>query len=196
MPRLMHNWKKVMFPNETIISRVGSFGKSYYHSGRYRRQFQPYHSQATLQGGRREMMMWGCITFFWCRWCLLDPSKGRFRYLTQCRQGLYSAIAQLVPDGQGDIHLLTRHCTHTYCTQGHGVLCEGEHHCPSLARRLSRPQPYRTRVGVHQTQTGSVLETPKTLEELCERVQKIWLNIPNDFLQRLYESILKRLEEV
>ena len=58
------DWKKVMFSDETIISRFGSFGKSYYHSRRDHRQFQPHQVRPTLQGGGGKMMLWGCITFF------------------------------------------------------------------------------------------------------------------------------------
>jgi hypothetical protein len=43
---------------------------------------------------------------------------------------------------------------------------------------------------------GWYTERPDNLEDLWERVQEIWTNIPNDFLQKLYESMPKRLEEV
>ena len=39
-------------------------------------------------------------------------------------------------------------------------------------------------------------ERPEKLEDLWERVQKIWTDLPDDFLQKLYESMPKRLEEV
>lgn len=40
------------------------------------------------------------------------------------------------------------------------------------------------------------LEAPKNLDELWERVQVIWQKNPNDFLQKLYESMPNCLEEV
>src|ERR1700743_1939485 len=58
------NWKRVMFSDETMVSRLGSFGKSYYHCQTNHRQFHPRQVKATLQGGGGKMMVWGCITFF------------------------------------------------------------------------------------------------------------------------------------
>ena len=39
-------------------------------------------------------------------------------------------------------------------------------------------------------------EPPEKLIDLWERVQEIWTDLPNGFLQKLYESMPKRLEEV
>lgn len=39
-------------------------------------------------------------------------------------------------------------------------------------------------------------KAPKTMNELWERVQDIWGHISSDFLQNLYTSMPKRLEEV
>jgi hypothetical protein len=39
-------------------------------------------------------------------------------------------------------------------------------------------------------------EQPKTMVELWERVQTIWTELPDGLLQKLYESMPKRLEEV
>ena len=39
-------------------------------------------------------------------------------------------------------------------------------------------------------------KAPETLEDLWERVQAIWTNIPIDFLERLYESMPRRIAAV
>lgn len=38
--RTIKDWKKVMFSDETMISRIRSFGKAYYHSRPDHRRFQ------------------------------------------------------------------------------------------------------------------------------------------------------------
>ncbi|KAF9084028.1 hypothetical protein BGX29_002773 [Mortierella sp. GBA35] len=37
---------------------------------------------------------------------------------------------------------------------------------------------------------------PATLDELREIVQGLWVNLPRDFIQRLYDGMLKRMKEV
>ncbi|KAI9239405.1 MAG: transposable element Tc1 transposase [Podila humilis] len=39
-------------------------------------------------------------------------------------------------------------------------------------------------------------EPPERLKDLWERAQEIWTDLPDDFLQKLYERMPKRLEEV
>ena len=43
---------------------------------------------------------------------------------------------------------------------------------------------------------AEMAEAPKTLNELCDRVQAIWVKMPTTFLHTLYESMPSRLEEV
>jgi hypothetical protein len=53
-----------MFSDETVISRIGSFAKSYYYSRPDHRSVHPDQVQPTIQGGGGKMMLWGCIIFF------------------------------------------------------------------------------------------------------------------------------------
>jgi hypothetical protein len=53
-----------MFSDESMISRVGSFGRKYYYSDREHRRQLPHQVRPTPQTAGGKMMIWGCITFF------------------------------------------------------------------------------------------------------------------------------------
>jgi hypothetical protein len=50
------DWRKVMFSNETIISRIGSFGKAYYHSRPHQQRLRPLQVKQAMQGDGVKMM--------------------------------------------------------------------------------------------------------------------------------------------
>jgi len=47
-----------------------------------------------------------------------------------------------------------------------------------------------------KTELGLYKESPKTMDDLWERVQEVWTKIPIDYIQKLYESMPRRMEEV
>ena len=61
----VEQWARVMFSDETIISRVGSFGRKYYYSSKPRyRRFLAHQVKETQQGGGGKIMVWGCLTYY------------------------------------------------------------------------------------------------------------------------------------
>ena len=57
-------WRNVMFSDETIISRVGSFGKSFYYKRPKDKTIKAHYIKETKQGGGGKIMIWGCITYY------------------------------------------------------------------------------------------------------------------------------------
>ena len=47
----LDDWKRVMFSDETLISRFGSFGRQYFYSDREHRRFEAHQVKKTKQGG-------------------------------------------------------------------------------------------------------------------------------------------------
>lgn len=58
------DWKNVMFPDETSISRVGSFGRQFYYSNREHKRFKPHQVKESKQSGGGKIMVWGCMTYY------------------------------------------------------------------------------------------------------------------------------------
>ncbi|KAK3839042.1 MAG: hypothetical protein J3R72DRAFT_492717 [Linnemannia gamsii] len=54
----------------------------------------------------------------------------------------------------------------------------------------------RAPLGVYQTAVRQLSRNTKTMEELWERIQKIWTEIPIEIIQDLYESISRRIREL
>lgn len=60
----LEDWKQVMFSDETIISRVGSYGRKYYFKNPKDKSFRPHHIKKTMQGGGGKLVVWGCMTYY------------------------------------------------------------------------------------------------------------------------------------
>lgn len=52
-------WKRVMLSDESMISRVGSFGRKYYYSDYEHKRLLPHQVRPTPQGGGGKMLIWG-----------------------------------------------------------------------------------------------------------------------------------------
>lgn len=57
------DWNKAMSSDETIISRVGSFGRQYHYSDAEHMRNLPHQIRRVVQGGGGKMMIWGCLTY-------------------------------------------------------------------------------------------------------------------------------------
>lgn len=77
---------------------IGSFGKSYYHSGPDRRRMLPHQVQQTMQEVVARWW-WGCMTFFFA--LVMQVESGIDRSRPRCRQGMCSAISRLLTHGRG-----------------------------------------------------------------------------------------------
>src|SRR5690349_23547449 len=57
-------WRNVMFSDETIISRISSFGKSFDYKRPKDKTIKAHYIKETKQGGGGKIMIWGCITYY------------------------------------------------------------------------------------------------------------------------------------
>lgn len=60
----VEDWKRVMFSDETIISRVGSYGRKFYYKRPQNKLPGLVSIKRVKQGGGGRMMIWGCITYY------------------------------------------------------------------------------------------------------------------------------------
>lgn len=191
------DWKRVMFSDETIISRVGSFCKSYYHCRPSHREHHHHQVKPTSQGGGGgKMMVWGCITLFgvgdsgWLQYkvnsdAYLDVVK---EYVLASRD-FYGMDASTFIYQQDNTRVHTACKVMDYFAKKNITVLPWPGNSPDL-NSIEHVWAHMKR------ELDRYPEAPKTMKELWRRVQDIWTAIPNDFLQKLYESMPRQLEAV
>jgi transposase len=192
----VEDWKRVMFSDETIISRCGSFGKSYYHSRPHMRRLQPHQVRQTMQGGGGKMMIWGCITFFGpgdASW--IQGKVDSDSYLDVVRDYVRQSRDWWGMDQETFIFQQDNASVHTarkvidFFEENNITILAWPPHSPDL-------NPIEHVWAYMKKELDRYPEAPKTLNELWDRVQAIWVKMPTTFLHTLYESMPSRLEEV
>lgn len=192
----VNDWKKVMFSDETIISRIGSFGKAYYHSRPNHRRLQPHQVRQTMQGGGGKMMVWGCITFSgvgdacWIQ----DTIDSDFYldivndYVCQSRD-YYNMDETTFIFQQDNARVHTAHKVMEFFRENKITILPWPSNSPDL-NLIEHVWAYV------KHKLDQYPEAAKDKIELWERFQIIWGTIPDDFLQNLYHSMPQRLREV
>ena len=190
------DWKRVMFSDESMISRVGSFGRKFYYSDREHKRLQPHQVRRMQQGGGGKMMVWGCITFFGPGdLSRIHGTLNSDLYLDVLKDYVCSSFAWYAMDPARSIFQQDNSRVHTaasirewFAKQDFAVLKWPanspdlniiEHVWSYMKRRLDQCE-----------------KAPQTLDELWECVQDIWTSIPLEFLQKLYDSMPRRMREL
>jgi hypothetical protein len=185
-----------MFSGEAMIGCDDSFGKTYYHSRPDHRQFHPRQVQQTMQGEEDKLTLWGCITFFGVGDASWIPGKidadaylGVVKdYVQQSRDYWDMDVATFIFQ-QDNARVHTARKVMEFFEEKNITLLPWPAHSPDL-----NPMKHIWTYTKHEQDQNPV--PPRTPDELWERFQDIWVKIPKDFLQNLYESIPKRLREV
>jgi transposase len=188
------DWKRVMFTDESVFSRVGSFGRKYYYSSHEHKRLSPHQVRSTPQAGGGKMMVWGCITFFGPG--DLSRIKGTLNselYLEALNDYVLGSFAWYGMDSATSIFQQDNSRVHTanvvkqwFAAQEFTVL-EWPANSPDLniIEHVWRYMKQQLSMDAHH---------PQSVDELWERIQDIWLDTPLDFLQKLYESMPSRME--
>lgn len=193
---VVDDWKRVVFSDECSISRVGSYGREFYYNKPGRQPLQPHQVRPTMKFGGGKIMIWGCIT---CR----GPGDASWIEGTMDADTYLEVLQDYV-----------RQSWEWYSFEPETMIFQQDNASSHTAkkvmdylRRLEMtvlPWPPQSpdlnpieHVWAYVKRQLSLYETaPETLEDLWERVQAIWTNIPIDFLERLYESMPRRISAV
>ena len=189
----LDDWKNVMFSDECSFMRVKPFGTQYYyandeHNLRHKHQFKQ-----KMQGGGGRIMVWGCITahgvgdLCWvegtmdakyyktvlrdyvvdsCDWSGIDPAKFIFQ---QDNASIHTAkvVKEYIRDK--NINVLV---------------------WPPNSSDISPIE--RLWAYIKQRLDGYEL-SPKTLQELFDRVEEIWMSVAKDYLLSLYAEMPSKM---
>jgi transposase len=190
---MVNDWKRVMFSDESIISRMGSFGRNYFYSDREHKRLLPHQVHPIPQAGGGKMMVWGCITFFGpgdlCRingtldsefyreilndyvlasfkWYGMDPATSIFQ-----QDNARVHTASLIQNW-----FRKHNVTVLQWPSNSPDLNPIEHVWAYIKRRLFR---YK--------------QPAKDINQLWKRVEKIWRKLPSKLFRNLYESMPRRM---
>ena len=187
------DWKKVMFSDETVVSRVGSFGRQYYYSDAEHMQNQPHQIRRVAQGGGGKMMIWGCLTYnspgdlSWA-----PEGMDSELYLRMLRDYVTASFKW---SGMNPAESYFQHDNSSVHNANivRGWLAMQKFTVlkwPAKSPDLNIIEIVWSYVKQHLSQFD---EDPEDLDELWRRVQEIWTNLPHDYIHRLYESMPDRI---
>lgn len=193
----VEDWKRVVFSDETMVSRIGSFGKQFYYSNKKHRQRHQHHFIHKMQHGGGKVMLWGCITYNGVGdldWII--GNMDAFDYVRVLRKNI-KASAQfcgLDPktfifqhDG-AKVH--TAYLTQRYLRTARIKVLRWPPRSPDL-------NPIESVWGYMKQHLYRRYTTPPaTLQELFNRMEDIWVNLPPNFLHELYEALPAKMQKL
>jgi hypothetical protein len=192
----IEDWKNVMFSDETVISRVGSFGRKYYYKRQEDKHIRPHHIKKTKQGGGRKIMVWGCMTYYGVGDACWIPEKiNAVLYVEVLKDYVFASMDWCGMDPrkfifqQDNAKIHTAKVTKDYIRKSKIPLMDWPANSPDL-------NPMETIWAYLKGQLDQYTNDPKDVNELWERIQDIWTKIPIEFIEKLYNSMPDRVREV
>jgi transposase len=187
------DWKKVMFSDETIISRVGSFGKGFYYKRPENKRLQAFQIKETLQGGGGRLLLWGCMTYHGVGdACWISGRMDSGVYLDVVKDYVVASRKWHAMDPATFLFQQDNASIHTagiikafFAKSNIAVL-----KWPANSSDLNPIENVWSYIKYHLDQYPCA---PKSMKDLWERVQDIWTTIPKHYLHELYESMPRRM---
>jgi len=190
------DWMKVMFPDETLICRVGHFGRKFYYRAPEDKRLLPHQIRKSKQGEGGKIMVWGCLTYFGVGdACWLPDKMDSEAYVDVLRDNVLSSRDWYDMDPSTFIYqhdnapIHTSRAAKTFLTEANISVLEWPANSPDV-NIIENIWAYIKK------RLDDYTEDPKGLDELWERVQEIWTTIPIDVIRHLYESLPRRMKMV
>jgi transposase len=189
----MNDWRNIMFSHETTISRIGSYGRKFYRRrpGNTRPESNP--TRKTKQGGGGKMMIWGCMTYNGLGdACRLQQGLDSQLYVKVLQDYLIASrnYRGLNPAKfifqQDNAKVHTANIVKEYFHKYKIAVMDWPVNSPDL-------NPIESLWAYLKQQLDQYDTDPKCLDELWERVQDVWENVPDNFIQSLYSSMPRRM---
>jgi len=190
------DWKRVMFSGETIICKVGHFGRKIHYKAPEDQHLLPHQIKESKQDEGGEIMVWRCITYNGvgdASW--LSEMVDSEAYVDILRDYVLASRDwnELDPATfifqQDNVPIHTSRLANEYLAEANIAVLKWPADSPDLniiediwAYIKQRLDGYR--------------KNPTSLEELWERVQDIWTTIPIEVIHNLYASLPRRMQMV
>jgi len=191
----VEDWRKVVWSDESKFTLFGSEGRQYYWK-KPGQSIQDHHIKPTVKHGGGSIMVWGCIT-----------SKGAgnlYRIDTNIDAKLYKVILEEALVGslvrynleKSDIIFQhdndpkhTAHSTKTWLSENEFNVLQWPSHSPDL-------NPIEHIWSKVDRQLRKYPSRPSSKGELWERLEFIWANMDMELIDKLYDSMPKRVDAV
>jgi len=188
------DWKRVMFSDESIVSRAGSFGRKYYYSNCEHKRLLPHQVHPTPQAEGGKIMIWGCITFFGPGdLCQINGTLNSEFYLEVLHDyvrpsfvwyGMHPAKSIFQQDNSR-VH--TAKAVRKWFDKQKFTVLKWPPNSPDL-NIIEYVWAY-----IKQKLARNPV-APKDIKQLWKRVERIWRRLPRKYLEQLYESMPRRIE--
>lgn len=189
------DWKRVIWSDETKVNRYQSDGKEYYWH-RPQERIQKHHVKETMKHGGGSIMVWGCFT--WWNIGPLVRIQGIMKkedYLNILQTNLPEFVdesayptEEVVFQQDGDPKHTAKIVKSWLQNQTFGTM-EWPAQSPDL-------NPIENLWAIVKRRLGAYENPPKNVDELWERIQHEWRALDRDIIQKLVESMPKRIESV
>lgn len=190
------DWKRVMFSDETTVSRIGSYGKKFYYSNQEHKRLKPHQVKGTKQGGGGKMMVWGCMTYHGVGDASWIPGRINSEAYIDIVDDYVLASRDwygMDPDTfifqQDNASVHTAHAVKNFFSEKNITVLDWPANSPDL-------NPIEHLWTYLKGHLSAQDQQPKSMEELWERIQDIWTKIPIEYIQNLYRSMPERMSEV
>jgi hypothetical protein len=185
-----------MFSDETIISHIGSFGKNFFYSSWEHNHLKPHQVKETKQSGGGKMMVWGCMTYYGIGDASWIPGKiNAEAYIDVLQDYVLASCDWYSMDPGTFIFQQDNASVHTACivkdffAESNITVLKWPANSPDL-------NPIENLWWYLKRELGLYKEAPTSMDELWERVQDVWTKIPITYIQKLYESMPRHIEQL
>lgn len=187
------DWKRVVFSDETKINRFGSDGKSWTWIREGERSLQPRNVKATIKGGGGSLMVWGCITAGGVGYLAdIEGIMDQNLYLDILKTDLRKTIDWYGIDEEKMIFMQDNDPKHT-AKKVKNYLSEQEFKLLSWPAQSPDLNPIENCWSYLKAQLYAYDKQANGLKELWERLEVEWEKIKVDYIEKLYESMPRRM---
>lgn len=190
------DWKRVIFSDETKINLWNSDGIQFYWT-RPGDPVQPFHLQPTVKHGGGSLMFWGCMTWrglgYGCQ--IFEGTMKKEDYINILDTTLKESLEYY---GYGQDDYIFQHDN----DPKHKAKATQQYLDDQAIEVLPWPaqsadlNPIEHVWNYLKVQIGRREKRPTSVHELWLIVLEEWELIPTDYIQKLYESMPKRVEAV
>jgi len=192
----VQDWANVMFSDETMIYRVGYHGRKYYYKKKDRDIPRPHQTINRKQGGGGRMLIWGCMTYYGIGdACWVPFNTNSVLYVEILQDYIFNSVDYYNMDRtkfifqQDNTSVHKSHTTMNYLRQAAIQTMVWPVNSPDL-------NPIELVWSYVKSKLSQYKDSPKDLDDLWERYQDIWNEIPMEYIRKLYEGMPSRMKEV